>query len=281
MCQKILTEQTIREFIIYLQNEERSAATIEKYRRDVREFAAWLDGGEVTKEAVLTWREHLLEKRRCPATVNAKLSALNTLFRFRGWAECRVRYLRVQRRTFREQSRELTRDDYKRLLEAACSAGRQRIRMVMETICATGIRVSELRCITVEAVRSGCMEVRLKGKIRRVFLPNKLCRKLLEYAGKTHVSSGEIFVTRSGAGVSRKQIWREMKSLCEKAGVETSRVFPHNLRHLFAVVFYKASKDIVKLADVLGHSSVETTRIYLISTGKEHARCMERLGLVS
>lgn len=281
MCRKILTSQTVWEFTVYLQNEERAGATIEKYRRDVREFSAWLGGREVTKEAVLTWREYLLDKGRRPVTVNAKLSALNTLFRFKGWTECRIKFLKIQRRIFRDQSRELDRDDYARLLKAACAMGRQRILLVMETICSTGIRVSELRYVTVEAIKRGCMEVRLKGKIRHVLLPDKLCRKLLKYAKKKNVDSGEIFITGSGAGVSRKQIWREMKSLCEKAGVTASKVFPHNLRHLFAVLFYKACRDIVKLADVLGHSSVETTRTYLISTGKEHARWIERLGLIS
>ena len=279
MCQKILTNQTVQEFTIYLKKEERAEATVEKYQRDVREFAAWLGGGEVTKEAVLTWREHLLEKGRCPVTVNAKLSALNTLFQFMGCPECRIKYLKIQRRAFRDQSRELTRDEYGQLLAAADS--RPRTLLVMETICSTGIRVSELRYVTVEAVRRGYMEVRLKGKIRSVLLPNKLCRKLLKYAKKKCIASGEIFVTRSGAGLSRKQIWKEMKSLCEKAGVESSKVFPHNLRHLFAVLFYKACKDVVKLADVLGHSSVETTRVYLITTGQEHARWIERLGLIS
>ena len=279
MCQKILTDQTVQEFTIYLKKEERAEATAEKYQRDVREFAAWLGGGEVTKEAVLTWREHLLGKGCCPVTVNAKLSALNTFFRFMGCPECRLKYLKIQRRAFRDKSRELTKDEYMRLLVAAGS--RPRTLLVMETICSTGIRVSELRYVTVEAARKGSMEVRLKGKIRSVLLPNKLCRKLLKYAKKKCIASGEIFITRSGAGLSRKQIWKEMKSLCEKAGVESSKVFPHNLRHLFAVLFYKACKDVVKLADVLGHSSVETTRVYLITTGQEHARWVERLDLVS
>lgn len=281
MCQKILTAQAIQEFTLYLRSEERAEATIEKYRRDVREFALWIGGKEVVKEDVLTWRKYLLDRGRSPATVNAKLSALNSLFQFMGWTECRIKCLKIQRRIFRKQSRALTRGDYERLLEAACSMSKERILLAMETICATGIRVSELRYITAEAVRDGCAEIRLKGKIRRILLPNKLRRKLLKYAKKERITSGEIFITRSGAGVSRKQIWREMKSLCGKAGVEASKVFPHNLRHLFAILFYNACKDIVKLADILGHSSVETTRIYLISTGEEHARWIERLDLVS
>lgn len=281
MGQTILTAKTIQEFTTHLQSEERAGATIEKYRRDVREFAVWLGGGAVTKEAVLAWREHLLDTGRRPVTVNAKLSALNSLFEFMGRTEYRAKYLKIQRSVFRDQSRELTKGDYERLLDAACSMDRERILLAMESICATGIRVSELRYVTVEAVQNGRVEVRLKGKIRSVLLPGKLCRKLIKYAKKKRVVSGEIFITRSGAAVSRKQIWREMKALCEKAGVDASKVYPHNLRHLFAVLYYKACKDIVKLADVLGHSSVETTRIYLVSTGKEHARWIERLGLIS
>ena len=276
-----MTAQAVRAFARHLENEERAGATVEKYRRDAGEFAAWLDGGEVTKEAVLAWREHLAGMGRRPATVNAKLSALNSLFQFMGWEECRVKFLKVQRQVFRDQSRELTRDDYRRLLDAARSMDKERTLLAMETICATGMRVSELRYVTAEAARTGCAEVRLKGKIRRVLLPGKLCRKLLKYAKKKRVASGEIFVTKSGAAVSRKQVWREMKSLCEKAGVNQSKVFPHNLRHLFAVLFYRASKDLVKLADVLGHSSVETTRLYLVTTGREHARWIEGLDLIS
>ncbi|MDE7042167.1 MAG: tyrosine-type recombinase/integrase [Oscillospiraceae bacterium] len=209
------------------------------------------------------------------------LSAVNRLLKFLGREECRVRSLRIQRRTFREQSRELTRGEYQRLLDAAAGLGRERLALLMETICATGIRVSEVQYITVEAARAGRTEIRLKGKIRTILLPSKLCRKLLKYARKQKTASGEIFLTRSGAPVSRRQIWREMKALCKEAGVEASKVFPHNLRHLFATAFYRACRDIVKLADVLGHSSIDTTRIYLITTGAEHARQMEKLGLVT
>lgn len=281
MMQKTLTGTAIQSFAAHLRSEERAGATVEKYLRDTREFAAWLDGREAGRETVLEWREHLLQKGRSPVTINAKLSALNSLFLFLGWENCRVKYFKIQRRAFRDQSRELTRGDFERLLETARSLGRERILLAMEAVCATGIRVSELRYLTVEAVQNGSMEVRLKGKVRPVFLPDKLCRKLLKYAKKKKIASGEIFITGNGTGLSRKQIWREMKSLGEKAGVEATKVFPHNLRHLFATLFYKSCKDIVKLADVLGHSSIDTTRIYLISTGKEHARWLNRLGLIS
>ncbi|MBC8577475.1 tyrosine-type recombinase/integrase [Oscillospiraceae bacterium BX1] len=199
---------------------------------------------------------------------------------FLGRGDCRVRYLRIQRRLFRGRERELNREEYLRLLETAQKEGRERLRLLMETICATGIRVSEVRYITVEAARRGHAGIFLKGKVRVILLPGKLCRKLMKYAKKKKIGSGEIFLTRTGKGMSRKEIWSAMKSLCGAAKVERSKVFPHNLRHLFARTFYKACRDVAKLADVLGHSSIETTRIYLVSTGEEHSRQIERLNLV-
>ena len=222
----------------------------------------------------------LLAGGQAPATINAKLAALNRFFSFLGRPELRVRPLRIQRRLFRDDSRDLTREEYDRLLGAARALGRERLALLLEAICATGIRVSEVRYLTVEAVLAGRAVVRLKGKIRTILLPGKLCRKLLKYARKQKTASGEIFLTRSGRGLSRRQIWAEMKSLCARAGVEPTKVFPHNLRHLFARTFYRVCRDVAKLADVLGHSSIETTRIYLISTGAEHAGTLERMGLV-
>lgn len=277
--QRILTAGLLQSFADYLRREDRAAATIEKYMRDAGEFVRWQNGGETTKESVLAWREHLLGENRTPATVNAKLSALNSLFQFLGWTDCRAKFLKIQRRAFRERSRELTRAEFSRLLETAGSLGRERLALLMEAICATGIRVSEVPYVTVEAARRGAAEVRLKGKIRTILLPGKLCRKLLKYAKKHKIAAGEIFLTSGGKSLSRKQIWREMKSLCRLAGVNASKVFPHNLRHLFATLFYKACKDIVKLADVLGHSSIETTRIYLMTNGEEHVRWLNRLDL--
>ena len=263
-----------------LVREERAAGTVEKYRRDVRAFAAWLDGRAVTREQAAAWREHLAAAGYAPATVNAMLSALNTFFRFLGWEECRVKFLRIQRTPFRDQARELTREEYRRLLDTARALGRERLELLMETICATGIRVSEVRYVTVEALRLGRAEIRLKGKIRVILLPGKLCRKLLKYARKHHIAAGEIFLTKSGRGVSRRQVWQEMKQLCAAAGVAPTKVFPHNLRHLFATVFYRACRDIARLADLLGHSSIETTRIYLRTAGREHMHQLEKLGLV-
>lgn len=275
-----ITLEQIQGFRTHLHREERSPGTIEKYLRDVRSFLLWLDGREVTKELAAKWKEHLLAEHYAPVTVNGKLAALNAFLRFTGREECRVKSLKRQRRVFRERSRELTREEYERLLRAAAVMGRERLELLMETICGTGIRVSESRYITVEAARAGRAEVALKGKVRVILLPAKLCRKLLKYAKRKKIASGEIFLTRSGKAMTRKQIWAEMKSICKKAGVETSKVYPHNLRHLFARCFYRACRDIARLADVLGHSSIETTRIYLISTGTEHARTLEGLRLV-
>ena len=272
-----ISSRELSAFSAHLRQEDRSSGTAGKYLHDCTGFALWLGDRALTPEAAAQWREHLLQKGYAPATVNSMLSAVNRLLKFLGREECRVRSLRIQRRTFREQRRELTRGEYQRLLDAAAGLGRERLALLMETICATGIRVSEVRYITVEAARAGRTEIRLKGKIRTILLPSKLCRKLLKYARKQKTASGEIFLTRSGAPVSRRQIWREMKALCKEAGVEASKVFPHNLRHLFATAFYRACRDIVKLADVLGHSSIDTTRIYLIPTGAAHARQMEKL----
>jgi len=280
MERRTITNDTIQNFHQRLTAQERGSATIEKYIRDVVQFAAWLKGRPVTREAVTEWKQHLLAVGFFPATVNGKLAALNALFRAQGWNDCRVKSLRLQRRTFRETAKELTREEYDRLLESALRKKKGRLALLLETICATGIRVSEVQRITVEAAQKGKAEISLKGKIRTILLPGKLCRKLLKYARKQKIASGEIFLTRSGKAISRKQIWAEMKGLCQAAGVEESKVFPHNLRHLFARCFYHVCKDVVKLADILGHSSVETTRIYLISTGAEHERTLEKLKLI-
>ena len=278
--QKSISER-ISTYANHLRLEEKSTATIEKYLRDLRNFTHWLDGREITKERAAEWKAHLTEQGYAPASVNAMLSALNGLLDFLGLGDCRVKFLKLQRRMFRDDSRDLTRSDYDALTAAARAQGKARLALLMETICATGIRVSEVRYITVEAAKDGRAEIALKGKIRVILLPNKLCRKLLKYAKKNKTASGEIFLTRNGTPLSRRQIWAEMKGLCRAAGVTASKVFPHNFRHLFATAFYRASRDIVKLADMLGHSSIETTRIYLLTSGAEHQRQLDRLGLVS
>ena len=267
-------------YAAHLRAEERSPGTIENYLRHVRTFAVWAGDRPISKELAAEWKAHLLTRGYAPVTINAMLAAMNGFFRFLGREDCRVKFLKVQRRLFRDTGRELTRLEYERLLAAAESRGQERLALLMEAICATGIRVSEVKYITVEAARRGRTDISLKGKIRTILIPAKLCRKLLKYAKKHKTASGELFLTRSGKGLSRRQIWAELKQLCRHAGVESSKVFPHNLRHLFATTFYEACKDIVKLADVLGHSSIETTRIYLISTGAEHEKTLDRLGLV-
>ena len=268
-------------FAAHLRREEHSAGTIDNYLRHVRAFSAWLGGAAVTKESTAAWKEYLSAKDLSPGTVNAMLVSLNRFLAFQSWESCRVKTLRIQRRLFREEGRELTRAEYDRLTAAARRAGKGRLALLMEAICATGIRVSEVKYLTVEAAERGRAEISLKGKIRTILIPSKLRRKLLNFAKQQKTVSGEIFLTRNGKGLGRRQIWAEMKALCAAAGVAPSKVFPHNLRHLFARTFYQVCRDVVRLADVLGHSSIETTRIYLISTGAEHARQLERLRLIN
>ena len=277
----ILTNGQLISFKQQLRSEEREQSTIEKYMREVKLFRTWLAGCPVTAETMAQWKNHLRDDDYKSETINSKLSALNRFFKFMRWPECRIKYLKIQRKLFRGTEKELTKEEYMRLLESAKSLGKARLSLLIETICATGIRVSEVRYITAEAIQAGRADISLKGKIRTILLPGKLCRKLQKYAKKQKITSGEIFLTRSGKGISRRQIWAEMKALCKKANVAPSKVFPHNLRHLFARTFYRVCRDVAKLADVLGHSSIETTRIYLISTGIEHARQLERLGLIS
>lgn len=281
MSVRRLTLQQLDAYSAFLRQEERSPGTREKYRRDIKAFYLWVDGRNVTKETVIEWKEHLVNEEYAPVTINSMLAALNGLFGFLEWGDCRVKFLKVQRRMFREEKRELTREEYNRLLEAARNQGRERLALVMETICTTGIRVSEVQYITMEAVRRGRAEITLKGKIRVIFLPVKLCRKLAKYSKKQKIVSGEIFLTGNGKPLNRRQIWAEMKGVCKYADVTPSKVYPHNLRHLFATVFYKMYKDISRLADLLGHSSIETTRIYLTISSAEHACQLERLGLVT
>ena len=280
MKRRMITNRKLAEFGQYRREEEYGKATMEKYLREVGYFCRWLENRKVDKKITAEFKSDLQEKGYAPSTINGKLSALNAFFRFAGWEECRVKFLRIQRQIFREQKKELNREEYGRLLKAAKDRKNERLALLMETICGTGIRISEMSYITVEALRRGRAEVVLKGKVRIIFLSEKLCRRLSEYAEKTGIVSGEIFLTGNGRRLSRRQIWREMKGLCQYAGLEEAKVFPHNLRHLFAEEFYRVSGDIVKLADVLGHSSIETTRIYLKTSGKEHTRYLDNMGLL-
>ena len=281
MNERKLSASMLTAYDRWLRQEERADATREKYLRSIRTFAAWLGGAAVTKDVVTEWKAYLVQQRQAPSTINTALAALNGLFRFLGWEDCRAKFLKVQRCIFRAPERELTRAEYDRLLAAAEKSGDARLVLLMESICATGIRVSEVKYLTVEAAQCGRAEVALKGKIRTILLPAKLCRKLLKYAKKQKIARGEIFLTTGGKGMDRRQIWSAMKRLCRKAGVAPSKVFPHNLRHLFATAYYRVYRDIVKLADMLGHSSIETTRIYLVESGAEHQRQLDRLGLIT
>ena len=276
----IITREQINTYCASMLADERAAGTVAKYRRDVTAFARWLGGRAVTKETAAGWKAHLLNHGYAPRTINSMLAAVNSFFRFAGW-NIKVKFLKIQRQLFRDATRELNRAEYTQLLAAARSNGQERLALIMETLCATGIRISELRYITVAAAQQGKATISLKGKIRTILLSTKLCRKLLKYAKKQKIAAGENFLTSSGKGISRRQVWHELKRLCAAAGVESSKVFPHNFRHLFATTFYKACKDIARLADVLGHSSIETTRIYLTVSGAEQARQLDRLGLVS
>ena len=232
MEKRLLSPARLLEFARKLQEDERSSATIENYLRHIRAFAVWAGGRPVTKELTAAWKEHLTGEAYCSGSVNTMLVSLNRFLGFLGWGDCAVKTLRVQRRLFREDSKELTRAEYERLVAADQASGRERLVLLLETICSTGIRVSEVKYITVEALRQGKAEISLKGKIRTILLPGKLCRKLLKYAKKQKPASGEVFLTRNGKGISRKQIWAEMKSICARAKVAVTKVFPHNLRHL-------------------------------------------------
>ena len=275
-----LTQREFDQFEDYLRHDEREESTIEAYLRSLTRFAEWADGRAVTKELAMEWKAALAEAGYRPISVNAMLAAVNKFFTCMGREDCKVKYLKLQRQMFRKSEKDLSKEEYQRLVQAAHEKGDLRMELILETICATGIRVGELKYITVEAVRAGVAEIALKGKIRTILLPHRLCRKLQKYAKQQKIASGKLFLTQDGLPVSRQSIWTRMKALCEAAGVERSKAFPHNLRSLFARSFYGSCHDVVRLADVLGHSSIETTRIYLMSTGKEYLRQLDKLGLV-
>ena len=279
MNNKTISAELITKFKEHLILDERSKATVEKYIRDVHTFAEYIGGIEITKETVIEYKRQLQEKYKV-RSVNSVLASLNSFFGFAGWYELKVKSIKLQKQIYCSEEKELTRAEYERLCKAAKSNKNDRLNMILQTICGTGIRVSELQFITVEAVQKGEAVVSLKNKTRTVFIVRELQKKLLNYAKYHNITSGMIFVTRTGKAISRTNIWREMKSLCEQANVNSQKVFPHNLRHLFARVFYGTEKDIAKLADILGHSSINTTRIYIISTGTEHRKRMENMRLI-
>ena len=279
MKERFLSSSEIGKFEKYLILNERSAATTEKYLRDVRAFARFAGGTGLTKETVIAYKKRL-QGNYAVRSVNSALASLNSFFGFLGWSDLKVKSLKLQQQVYCPEEKELTKEEYARLCRAAERRHNERLGLILQTICGTGIRVSELQYITVEAAKRGEATVSCKSKTRSVFIVKELKQKLLRYAAKQHIESGMIFVTRTGKPLSRTNIWREMKSLCEEANVNPQKVFPHNLRHLFARVFYRLEKDIAKLADILGHSSINTTRIYIISTGSEHRRRMENMRLI-
>ncbi len=278
MKEKILTPNRIRLFQKQLLREEKSPATVEKYLRDVTVFSGFAAGRPVTKELVISYKQHLQQQGYAVRSINSMLASINSLLNFLSLPQCKAKAIRFQRQTYCPEDKELRKEEYLRLLRAA--RGKPQLMLVMETICGTGIRVSELRWFTLEAVRLGEITINCKGKTRNILIPGQLRKKLLQYADARQIHHGPIFLGEKGKPLDRCCIWASMKHLCAEAGVKASKVFPHNLRKLFARTFYQAQKDIGKLADILGHSSIDTTRIYIMSTGREHRKQIERLGLV-
>lgn len=274
-----ITPGLIRRFASYLREQEKSVSTIEKYTHDIATLHAFLGGRPITRSALIEWKESLI-KRYAATSVNTMLAAANTFWDFTGWTDLRMKPLKIQRNLFCREEKELTREEYLRLVRAAAGGGNERLSLVLQTICATGIRVSELQFITIEAVHTGRTAVSCKGKTRTIFLPKKLQRALIHYIREQKRTSGPVFLTKTGRPLDRSNIWRDMKALCESAGVEPGKVFPHNLRHLFARTYYTLEKDLNRLADILGHSNVNTTRIYTMESGAVHARQIEHMRLV-
>jgi len=275
-----LSGKEIERFENYLREEEKSQNTMDKYIRDVKAFVEYCDGKEIIKETVIAYKQDLIDSDYAVKSINSMLASINSLFSFLGWYDLRVKSLKVQQQIFCPEEKELTRAEYERLCRTAERKHNERLNLILQTICGTGIRVSELQFITVEAVRKGEATVSLKGKTRTIIITKNLQKKLLRYIAEQRIKTGSVFVTKSGKPISRTNIWREMKNLCREAEVNPEKVFPHNLRHLFARVFYGIEKDIAKLADILGHSSINTTRIYIISTGSEHRQRMEQMRLI-
>ncbi len=279
MKKRIITNQVLNKFETYLIENEKAQATREKYMRDLCCFAEFAANKPLDKPLVLDYKASL-SKRYAIRSANSMLAALNSFMRFMGWYDLCVKQFRVQKEAYCSEENEVTKGEYLSLVKTAERNKNQRLSLVVQTICATGIRVSELKCITVEAVRKAEAVVSCKGKTRKIFIVKALRSKLLSYAAGQGITSGVLFVTKGGKPIDRSNIWREMKSLCQQAGVSPQKVFPHNLRHLFARTFYGIEKDIAKLADILGHSNVNTTRIYIITTGAEHQRRMENMRLI-
>lgn len=279
MDQRKITSSLLKEFVNHLTDDEKSKATIEKYMRDIRHFTEYAAGSLIEKALILSYKS-ALEQEYAVTSANSMLAALNAFLRFAGWNDLCVKQFRVQQKIYSPEEKELTKEEYICLIQTANKKGNERLSLLIQTICGTGIRVSELQYITVDAVKKGAAVVSCKGKTRTVFIVSTLQKKLLKYIKEQRIKSGIVFVTKSGNPMNRSNIWKAMKDLCEEAGVSSEKVFPHNLRHLFARTFYGIEKDIAKLADILGHSNINTTRIYIITTGAEHKRRMENMRLI-
>lgn len=278
MEERIINQRQIQQFWENLEKEEKSAATVEKYLRDVQAFCKFVDSKPVNKELVIAYKKACMEHGYAIRSINSMLASINSFLGFMGWLDCKVKNTRLQRQAYSTEEKELTKEEYLRLLEA--SRGKEQLNLVLQTICGTGIRVSELRYFTLEMVRTGTVTVNCKSKTRTILVPGKLRKLLVDYAKRNKIASGVIFRGKNGQPLDRSSIWRQMKQVCRRARVSASKVFPHNLRKLFARTFYGIEKDIAKLADILGHSSINTTRIYIMTTGAEHRLKIERLGLV-
>lgn len=279
MKERILSEKEIEAFDLHLKNQEKSTNTRIKYIRDVKAFVNYTNGRKITKEIVIEYKRELIGKNYATRSINSILSSLNSMFTFLGWSDLKIKAIKVQRQIYRHEEKELTKAEYVKLINTAVNEGKERLALIIQTICATGIRVGELEFITAQSIQIGEAIVSLKGKTRSVFIVSDLQKKLLRYIAEHKIKSGPVFITRSGTPVSRNNIWSEMKKLCERAQVNPQKVYPHNLRHLFARTFYDIENDVVKLADILGHSNINTTRIYTISTGDQHRKCMENMHL--
>ena len=276
---KQITTTKIKKYREYLIEEEKSKNTIDKYMRDINAFTKWIAERDLCKSVILEYKEHL-KLSYAAKSVNSILSSLNSFFEFCEWHNLKVKLLKIQKQIFANESKELTKDEYDRLLNAALSKGNEKLYLLMQTICATGIRVSELQFITIESLKKRKANIDLKGKMRMVIIPNDLCKTLLKYASEQKITTGSVFISKNGKPLNRSNIWKMMQSLCADANVSKSKVFPHNLRHLFAKRYYSLHKDIVRLADILGHTSVNTTRIYTMETGDIHRKQIQELGLL-
>ena len=278
MVQRTMSNCMIENYARHLVNEEKSGLTIQKYLRDIQNFLKFSEKQPITKELTIAYKQDLIARNYAVSSVNSMLAALNGFLDFLGWHDCKIKVVRTQRKIYCAEDKELTKTEYLRLL--AASKNQPQLNLIIQTICATGIRISELQFFTLEAIKRGEVRVRCKNKTRLIFVPGSLRTRLMNFAKQHNVTTGAVFVTRSGKPLDRSNIWTQMKNLCQKAQVNPKKVFPHNLRKLFARTFYSMEKDIAKLADILGHGSIETTRIYIMSTGAEHRRQIERMGLI-